>query len=355
MPFKRVTFYPVIAILLFILNACGGNHQSTAQGAVAADPATVIGGPFENAGFIDIKKPAEINATDTSPGWKLNGEKLLIRGKVLRRDGKTAAPGVLVYYYQTDTDGRYLHHPAEPRSMPPNKAGQTHGYIRGWVLTDSAGSYSVFTVRPAPYPTHDEPAHIHVTIQEPGLGNPYYIDEFVFDDDPLLDGSARRKLQNRGGSGILRPHLENGLLVAEHNIILGLNVPGYPEAAKQVRIPGPQVGEDQPSFSPFHVYGPDKGSTACPVCKYGRYDGILYFVGNRPDWTEIKQWLRFLETQSESRGKHLKCYFIYGNSLDAVSAGRNRKLTSMGSELNLNHVALTVVPSFRDEGSDVHL
>jgi protocatechuate 3,4-dioxygenase beta subunit len=103
------------------------------------------------------------------------------------------------------------------------------------------------------------------------------------------------------------------------------------------------------------VYGPDKGSKACPVCKYGRYQGILYFVGRNPDWNDIKKWLSFLDEQSLTRGKFLKAYFIYGNDKDFNQEKIRTQLERLGTELNLQRIALTMVPSFSDTESDVNL
>ncbi|MBK8355591.1 MAG: hypothetical protein IPL13_09540 [Saprospiraceae bacterium] len=67
--------------------------------------------------------------------------------------------------------------------------------------------------------------------------------------------------------------------VAEHNIILGLNIiPNYPQINQSKLNSGLEIGEDNPSFTPFHAFGPDKGTRTCPVCKYGRFHGIVYFI-----------------------------------------------------------------------------
>lgn len=71
-----------------------------------------------------------------------------------------------------------------------------------------------------------EPEHIHITVKEPAK-NEYYIDEFVFDDDPLLTKENRKSLENRSGSGIVKPKFENSILTVNRNIILGLNIPNY--------------------------------------------------------------------------------------------------------------------------------
>lgn len=299
--------------------------------------------------------PQNISAQDTSPGWTQKGQKILLTGIVYQEDGKTPAPGVILYYYHTNTEGRYLHRPEEKRSMPPNRLGQTHGYIRGWVKTDKNGKYSIYTVRPGVYPTMDAPAHIHSTIKEPNSIKEYYIDDFVFDDDKLLTTAYRRKMENRGGTGVLRLVEKDNLFIGERNIILGLNIPGYPTRKKTEISSGNNIGEDVFSFIPFHAWGPDKGTKTCPICKYGWYHGILYFVGNNPDWDEIKQWLRFLESEGRKREKYLKVYFIYGNEINYRKTDRERELGKIGQELQLEKTALTFVPSFSDKDSEIYL
>lgn len=308
----------------------------------------VVGGPFENGEFLYIGMPDNIKSIDTSAGWTQNGQKLLITGTIFKRDGKTPAPGVILYYYHTDVNGYY-----------PNREGLDqrvvrHGYIRGWVKSDKNGKYSICTVRPASYPNSDLPAHIHPAIKEPNI-NEYYIDEFVFDDDKFLTGEKRKNLENRGGSGILRVLVSGDSQIAEHDIILGLNVPNYPETIDVEKQSGLQIGEDNPSFIPFHAWGPDKGTRTCPVCKYGRYHGIVYFVGNNSNWSEIKKWLSFLEKESIARNKYLKAYFVYGNENNYSKQMRQTELEQIGKELNLKNVALTFVPSFTDTESEVYL
>jgi protocatechuate 3,4-dioxygenase beta subunit len=49
-----------------------------------------------------------------------------------------------------------------------------------------------------------EPEHIHITVKEADK-NEYYLDNYVFADDPLLTQEIRGKLKSRGGSGIMNP------------------------------------------------------------------------------------------------------------------------------------------------------
>jgi len=217
----------LVVVITFIFLACNGPAQKHPS-ATAEQPRDRIGGPFENSEYMYIGMPANINAVDTSAGWEQPGQKLLITGTIFQNDGVTPASGAILYYYHTDINGVY----ANRAGLDPRVA--RHGYIRGWVKSGPDGKYSIYTVRPAPYPNRTDPAHIHPSIKEPGIVNEYYIDEFVFDDDKLLTTSKRRAMENRGGSGVLRPVKQGDLEVAEHDIILGMNVPGYPVIVKPI-------------------------------------------------------------------------------------------------------------------------
>ena len=331
---------------IFFLTSCNAqnqnNNQSESQDIDTTPP-------------IYYGMPEVISVKDTSAGWHQKGQKILLTGTVFKSDGKTPASNILIYYYHTDTGGEYKHKEDVERSLPLNSMGLTHGYLRGWVKTDRNGKYSIYTIRPGTYPSRDEPAHVHVNIKEPNLDEHYYIDDFVFDDDRLLTTKRRKKLENRGGSGVIRFVQKDDLYIGERNIILGLNVPDYNNSENHNHLAGRSIGEDIISFTPYHAWGPDKGSKTCPICKYGWYHGILYFVGNNPNWSDIKAWLRYLETESEKREKHLKAYFIYGNEQSYNKELRERELEKIGEELKLEKVALTFVPSFNDEQSEIHL
>jgi protocatechuate 3,4-dioxygenase, beta subunit len=335
-----------LLVLQFLLFGCKGQEPTDK---------TLFNQEIEKAATHLYKLPQNIAAKDTSPGWSQPGQKILLTGTIYKNDGKTPAPHVLVYYYHTNTAGKYVHQKAEPRSMPPNSQGQTHGYIRGWVKSDQNGRYAIYTVRPGAYPGWRDPAHIHLTIKEPDREDAYYIDDVVFDDDSLLTTEKRLKMENRCGSGVVRMVQQGDLNIGERNIILGLHIPGYPQQAITTPLSGSNIGEDIFSFTPAHAWGPDKGTKTCPVCKYGWYHGILYFVGNKPNWTEIKQWLLFLEAESIKREKYLKVYFIYGNEKGYSKADREQTLANLGETLKLKKTALTYVPSFADKASDVYL
>tara|TARA_R110002074_G_scaffold230575_1_gene402124 strand:- start:56 stop:1234 length:1179 start_codon:yes stop_codon:yes gene_type:complete len=336
-------------MLLACLNLTSCNSQNTKK------QTETISDDFDKSMPFYYKMPKNLSATDTSPAFKEKKQKILLTGTVYEIDGKTPASNVILYYYQTNSNGIYATKENEERNMPKNKLGQTHGYIRGWLKTDKLGNYSIYTVKPRTYPSRAEPAHIHITIKEKNMDEPYYIDDFVFDDDKLLSKQRRKNMESRGGSGVIRFVQKNNLWIGERNIILGLNIPDYPIVNSRQKSSGKNIGEDIISFTPFHAFGADKGSKTCPICKYGWYHGILYFVGNNPNWKDIKDWLTFLEAESRKREEYLKVYFVYGNENNYKKENRMQELEKLGTELNLEKVALTFVPSFNDKSSEVHL
>ena len=158
---------------------------------------------------------------DTLPDFQEAGPKLEISGTIYKRDGKTPAKDVILYIYHTDQKGEYTANPNE------QGWGKQHGSIRGWIKTNADGNYKFLTLRPGAYPTGGNPQHIHPIIKEPGVAE-YWIDEYLFDDDPILTDTDRERQPGRGGSGIVRIKKgKNRMQVAHRDIILGLNVPGY--------------------------------------------------------------------------------------------------------------------------------
>ncbi|MEO6453034.1 MAG: hypothetical protein ABIN97_03125 [Ginsengibacter sp.] len=222
--------YQIVFFSLFLNTLTGCKAQTKTDNHITATSQNVIkkivGGGCDGCEIMYVDMPKIINSADTSAGWFEIGQKLLVTGTVYKPDSKTPAPNVIVYYYHTDNNGYY-----SPGKGLNEKAGR-HGHIRGWVKTGEDGKYFIYTIRPSPYPNASIPAHIHVFIKEPDIDNEYYIDEFVFEDDKLLTAAKRKALENRGGNGIIRVQLSNNLQVGKHNIILGLNIPNYPETLK---------------------------------------------------------------------------------------------------------------------------
>ncbi len=217
---KRTLSIGLIFLFLIPLSSCNGQIKSEIENNTNRTKNNkIVGGGCDGCELMFDGMPKNIESVDTSSAWNEKGRRLLITGKILKLDGKTSAPNVIVYYWQTDNNGYYSGGKGKP---------ERHGHIRGWVKSDEQGNYSIYTIRPANYPNSDMPAHIHLSIKEPQIDDEYYTDDLVFDDDIKLTSAKRKKLKNRSGSGILRPLIDTEMQVAEHNIILGLNIPNYP-------------------------------------------------------------------------------------------------------------------------------
>lgn len=345
---KKFSF---ILILFTLITSCNvqSNSKTQNQNKGDLDVNKIIGGGCEGCELMYEGMPEQIMHEDISIGWTKGKQKLVLTGKVYQLDGKTPASGVILYYWHTDDEGLYA-----SSIKTPIKAKE-HGQLRGWVKSDAYGNYSIKTSRPAAYPNDNIPQHIHLSIKEPDIPNEYFADLY-FDDDPLyLTHKKKNGKLDRAGTELLRVVLDNDIQIAEHNIVLGINIPNYPSKNIIVDQSGLNIGEDQPSFTPYHAYGPDKGSKTCPVCKYGRYHGIVYYVGNNSNWDEIKKWLKFLDNESIIREKYLKAYFVYGNSKNYNKQKRQADLEKLGNDLGLQKIALTYVPSFTDTESEANL
>ena len=109
--------------------------------------------------------PSSIPWSTRISGSEDPGEPLVISGTIYKSDGKTPAPGVILYVYQTDQKGKYT----------PSKgqvSGRRHGHLRGWMKSDERGRYQFTTIRPGSYPNGNNPQHIHPIVKEPDLN--YY-------------------------------------------------------------------------------------------------------------------------------------------------------------------------------------
>ncbi|MEO5967386.1 MAG: hypothetical protein ABIP68_00125 [Ferruginibacter sp.] len=338
---KKSTLFFIVLFVCSALLSCKGQTTQPAANKI-------VGGGCDGCELMYVGMPKKILSESSTIGWANGNQKLILKGKIFLIDGTTPAPNVIVYYWHTDEQGVY-----SSDNQTPEKANR-HGKLRGWVKSDELGNYTIKTSRPAAYPNNIIPQHIHISIKEPSIKNEYYADLY-FDDDPLYLGHKKKYGKvDRAGTEVLRVLLDDKIQIAEHNIILGLNIPNYPKQINSIINSGLNIGEDQPSFLPYHAYGADKGTQTCPVCKYGRYHGIIYFVGNNPNWKEIKEWIKFLDQESIERKNYLKVYFVYGNELMYKKEDREKELEQLGAELKIKNVALTFVPSFNDTKTEAY-
>jgi protocatechuate 3,4-dioxygenase beta subunit len=106
------------------------------------------------------------------------GTSIRINGTVLAADGKTPVPNAIVYGYHTDANGYYR------GSGRGGDAGEDQPRLRGWARTDASGHFSFLTIKPAPYPHRNVPAHVHVHVWGPNLPRQWF--ELEFEGDPMI-------------------------------------------------------------------------------------------------------------------------------------------------------------------------
>jgi len=124
------------------------------------------------------------------------GDPLVVAGQVFAPDGRTPAPGVTVYAYNTDAEGYYGAGRAE---YPPR--------IYGWMRTDAAGRFELRTIRPGRYPNMRVPAHVHFDLWSGGYpmqwaeavqfaGDSYLTAEMLDEDAKLGRFHTIREVRN---------------------------------------------------------------------------------------------------------------------------------------------------------------
>ena len=118
------------------------------------------------------QRPASISsiARIAPPGEP--GIPMVIHGRI-----EPPTAGVIVFAYQTDASGVY------------NAKGARGWRLQGWAKSDANGRFEFRTIRPASYPGQRFAAHIHVTVEAPGL--PRRVTEIEFADDPLLTNKSK--------------------------------------------------------------------------------------------------------------------------------------------------------------------
>jgi protocatechuate 3,4-dioxygenase beta subunit len=155
---------PVAGLSVAVLSGCGRGASSFAQPSPAAD------------------SPKSWRTTIVSPTEP--GEPLTISGTIYAPDGRTPLEGITLWVYHTDATGRY-----SPSSGDgDNRNTRLHGVME----TNREGHYEFRTIKPAPYPGHTNPAHIHAYLSGPVYPE-YWIDSYLFEGDPYLSEADRQK------------------------------------------------------------------------------------------------------------------------------------------------------------------
>lgn len=120
------------------------------------------------------------------------GTPMVITGRLFERDGRSPAPGITVFAYHTDATGVY-----DVRANGP------HSWrLKGWALTDADGRFEFTTIRPAPYPSRGQAAHVHLGLEGPRLRRRSA--GILFEDDPLVSRDERARSAKAGQFGDVR-------------------------------------------------------------------------------------------------------------------------------------------------------
>ena len=179
------------------------------RAALGQNTETVLSLIKKNAAPSGTEARGAIDAPDNI-SWKTalskksdKDQPMIISGTIFQPDGKTPAPNVLIYFYHTDSEGYY-----------GRRSEVRDGHFRGWMLTDASGRYEFSSIKPAPYPSRTDAAHVHMTVT--GLNFPEdSINTILFEGDPLIKEHERNsagkwgefipilKLE-KGADGILR-------------------------------------------------------------------------------------------------------------------------------------------------------
>jgi protocatechuate 3,4-dioxygenase beta subunit len=300
--------------------------------------------------------PANISYKAVLFPERTNVERVLIRGIIFESDGKTPAKNTIMYFYHTDETGRYSKRGDEPR----NSFAWWHGKQRGWLKTNERGEYEINTIKPAPYPQNDAPAHIHAIIRSPVQKHCYSISDFVFRDDKLLTAKFWEHTEKWWRSmGIYQDPNYGGINLTKNTAEIWegtRDIISFPEIDMPKIPSGCDILAESPAFEPQHAWGPDKGSHACPMCKYGYQPGVLFWVNSDANFAEVEKWAKWLEELSVELGDaNFKGYLIYTNPKRLRRAQLEAKLAALGQKLNLKKIAVTYVPSADDRATDTYL
>ncbi|WP_435413199.1 hypothetical protein [Psychroserpens mesophilus] len=154
---------------------------------------------------------AQLNNTDTIPGFESKLNKLKITGTIYESDGVTPAKDVILYIDQADENGDFdLRYTNEKRYV----------YNRGWIKTNADGTYTFYTYIPGNDRRYNQMQQLFPIVKEPSK-DAYEIASFLFNDDPFLTKTCRKRLTKKGDpSRILTPKIVDGLHVVEKDIIL---------------------------------------------------------------------------------------------------------------------------------------
>ncbi len=160
----------------------------------------------------------QLTNTDTIPGFENQSQKLKITGTIFESDGVTPAKNVVLYICQADEEGDYHSKKVDGKRILRHQ---------GWIKTDADGNYTFYTFVPGTHWGTKDLMQIHGYVKESNSNEAYAINHFVFDNDPFLRKSCRKKIAKLGINNILKLEKKDGLLIGKRNIVLQSNPQTY--------------------------------------------------------------------------------------------------------------------------------
>lgn len=206
-----------ILIALHLLVSCGRvTPKNNATQPANIKQTDTCDNPDANINCCFNSMPANLSSVMTIDNGHEPGEKLVISGTIYKADGATPYANIIVYAYHTNSKGYYA------KVGDETSVQKWHGHLHGWCKTDSKGYYEIRSIRPARYPSNTIPAHIHAAIREPQGNGTYYISDFVFKDDSLVNDKYVKSIRSSvGGTGIVNlVKSPNGTWRGQRNIVL---------------------------------------------------------------------------------------------------------------------------------------
>ena len=158
----------------------------------------------------DLSK-TNLKSFDTVPGFETQEEKLVISGTIYQSDGITPAEGVILYICQADDYGDYNSKKIDGKRILKHQA---------CIKTDANGNYTFYTFVPGTYwPTRDL-QEIHGVIKAPHSNNAYAVPHFIFDKDPFLKKSCKKKIEKNALNNILTLKKQDNIHIAKRDFVL---------------------------------------------------------------------------------------------------------------------------------------
>ncbi len=153
----------------------------------------------------------QLRNTDTIPDFRSKTNQLKLTGVIYQSDGVTPAKDVILYIEQPNENGDF-----ELR----NTGDARYVLHRSWVKTDADGRYTFYTFIPGGDRRFNQLQQVHPIVKEASK-EAYILETFLFEEDPLLTKTCRKRMAKKGDpTRILAPKEVDGMLVAERNIVL---------------------------------------------------------------------------------------------------------------------------------------